>query len=61
MKKTLAIMLLVVILTFGLVACGKDEEKNGGEMTNTSSTQTDVSGITNKYQIIHTKMWKKIQ
>lgn len=44
MKKTLAIMLLVVILTFGLVACGKDEEKNGGEMTNTSSTQTDVSG-----------------
>ena len=44
MKKTLAIMLLVVILTFGLVACGKTETQNDGEMTNTSSTQTDVNG-----------------
>ena len=44
MKKTLAIMLLVVILTFGLVACGKDKTQTNGEATSSTSTQTDVNG-----------------
>lgn len=46
MKKTLAIILLVAILTLGLVACGKDEDKNGGELTSSTSQsdKTDVSG-----------------
>ncbi|MBR3887877.1 MAG: peptidylprolyl isomerase [Clostridia bacterium] len=47
MKKTLAILLLVVILTLGLVACGKDEEKNGGEFTN-STSQTDKTDVEGK-------------
>ncbi len=40
MEKILAILLLVVILTFG---SGKDEEKNGGELTS-STNQTEVIG-----------------
>lgn len=47
MKKTLAILLLVVILTFGLVACGKDEEKVDGTLTS-STTQTDKTDVEGK-------------
>ncbi len=47
MKKTLTILLLVVILTLGLVACGKDEEMNGGELTS-NTTQTDTTDVEGK-------------